>query len=63
MDILDQLIADTEIWDTEYDDPMAVSEAIETERCGRCGNLVDADTIAVTGPYRTCPPCAEIVRG
>lgn len=33
-----------------------------TEKCGRCGGYVPADQIAVTGPYRTCPPCTAVIR-
>lgn len=33
-----------------------------TEKCGRCGTEVTADSIAVTGPYRTCPPCTQAIR-
>jgi hypothetical protein len=31
-------------------------------RCGRCSTSVPLLSVVATGPYRTCQPCADIIR-
>lgn len=39
-----------------------ILDVTEVAKCGRCNKHVPADTIQQTGPYRTCTPCAAIIR-
>lgn len=47
---------------SQWVDIAHLNPTVGLAKCGRCSNIVAADTIDASGPYLTCPPCTEILR-